>query len=64
MNSCSPGQGQEELPSRQGISHPWVMTASPVTASAAETMVAEQGWLSHTPSMMPTKGIYAPVWKF
>lgn len=57
MNSCSPGQGQEEVPSRQGISHPWLMTASPVTASA------EQGWLSHTPGMMPTRGVYAQVWK-
>lgn len=59
MNSCSPGQGQEGLPNRQGISHPWVMTASPVTASAAETMVAEQGWLSHTPGMMFTRVVYA-----
>lgn len=63
MNSCSSGQGPEELSSRQGISHPWVMTASPVTASAAEAMVAEQGCLSHTPGLMLTRRFYAQVWK-
>lgn len=48
---------------REGISHPWAMTAFPVTASAAETMVTELGWLSHTPGMMPTGSVYGQVWK-